>query len=531
MAQGQVLLSLIWLALNYLRVPFEKFADNLVYEKFELLSEHQENFIAQIAAKILLRVKGKVEQHNKEQGFNQKMHSSKILETCNAYISNTWRKALFVIENSIDMFSALVMFGGLILASTVEINHTVIFIIILVMATISETLFSNKMFSAKNATRSSVREATHVRNEQKQNLINLEPICNEHADYMVGNYITANNNLFALRRKSFKLVNRVRVCASFSSVFFTLSILALKIWEVGFENIDMLTIVGAISLVNVYAQFTNRITSFIHIRDSWREICEELKINEPDFENILSVYTNQTDKDEFEASSLLGISIPLFKVQYAATEGTKPFTLVSDAEINIRKGDFVVLTGTSGSGKTTLMKLITQKLQFDSFSLEFNTTHGRNVKSIFHQDRTMLGSNSVLNEITFGRTDFDREKLLRILTGLHITQEFSEKTDDIIYFLSHTGNDQFSAGQMQRLALARTLMNLDESIHIIAFDEATNNLNDNIALMVINLIKELCQDKIVLFATHQTSITKNIASVALNFKRSDVDMSYHVSVI
>lgn len=530
MTGGHVVLSLALLALHYVKLPFEQFTGTFIDERRIIFDEHKDIFLSKKAAEVLLRVKGKVQHRNESQGFEEKMPSSKILQTCHAYLSLTWKRRTFFIRNGVDIISAVIMFFGLLTASTFEVEHTGIFVLLIVSASLLELFFCNMRLKTRNTFRDDQRKARMITEEAKQNILKLEPISNEHALFMTENYVDASKKSYSLQRTLQKKINFIRATSSLATSLFTLALLALKIWEVGFENVDIITLMSAISLVTIYSQFTRRISGFIYIRDSWREICDEQKVYEGDFDNLFGVYEKQTEMDDLEVTRLSRISLPTFRVHYSANSDSHPYELVSSEEISISPGDFAVLTGTTGSGKSTLIKMLTNNLHFDGFKLNIESECEGNTKSVLHQDRTMLGSNSILNEITLGKADYDKEKLLHILCGLNLYQEISEKTDDVLNFLNSNGIDHFSNGQVQRLALARTLMNLDDSVQIVAFDEATNNLNDEVGLAVLKFIKEMCKDKIVIFATHQTNIAFEVATMHMHFTRSDTDMCYHVSM-
>ena len=92
----------------------------------------------------------------------------------------------------------------------------------------------------------------------------------------------------------------------------------------------------------------------------------------------------------------------------------------------------------------------------------------------------------------------DEEKLLYILKGLLLYEEISEKDKDVLRHLKNSSIGDNSTGQKQRLAIVRLLYNMDDTIQIIGFDEATNALNDAITLQTLNFIKEYCKNKILI---------------------------------
>ena len=95
-----------------------------------------------------------------------------------------------------------------------------------------------------------------------------------------------------------------------------------------------------------------------------------------------------------------------------------------------------------------------------------------------------------------------------------------------MFYLAHTSKEKFSTGQNQRLALVRTLLNMEDDVGIVALDEVTSNLNDVLAIEVMKYVKDFCKSKIVLFATHQASILNGLANKHLKISETDAEKSY-----
>ena len=138
------------------------------------------------------------------------------------------------------------------------------------------------------------------------------------------------------------------------------------------------------------------------------------------------------------------------------------------------------------------------------------------VNTLMHQTDGKLGYSNVLSEISFDEA-VDEEKLFYILKGLHLYEEISEKDKDVLRHLKNSSIGDYSTGQKQRLAIVRLLYNMDDTIQIIGFDEATNALNDAITLQTLNFIKEYCKDKILLIATHQVDMGETVANKKFEF--------------
>ena len=136
--------------------------------------------------------------------------------------------------------------------------------------------------------------------------------------------------------------------------------------------------------------------------------------------------------------------------------------------------------------------------------------------SVVHYSDTRLGCQDVLSEVVFGQ-DYDEEKLITILKGLHLYDEIVLKSSDVIEYLRNTRAENYSTGQKQRLMIARILYNLEENVQIVAFDEATNALNDPIAAQVLAFIREYCKEKLLVIASHQVDICESFATKHFEF--------------
>lgn len=193
-------------------------------------------------------------------------------------------------------------------------------------------------------------------------------------------------------------------------------------------------------------------------------------------------------------------------------EGEVPVTLVNDASLEIRCGEFVVVTGPSGSGKSSLLYLLGLLDTPTSGSVRL---HGEDVP---HHDERRLASlrlreigfvfqfHFLLPEFTalenvmlpmqrLGRLDADamRRRALELLGDLGLRDQ------------SHKLPKQLSGGQSQRVAIARALAN---EPRLILADEPTGNLDSAASRSVEGILKELAHehDRAVVVVTHETRL-------------------------
>ena len=84
---------------------------------------------------------------------------------------------------------------------------------------------------------------------------------------------------------------------------------------------------------------------------------------------------------------------------------------------------------------------------------------------------------------------------------------------------AHKRPNQLSGGQMQRVAIARSLVNNPD---IILADEPTGALDSTTSVQIMNLIKEIAKDKLVIMVTHNPELAKNYASRIIEFKDGEI---------
>jgi cell division transport system ATP-binding protein len=189
-----------------------------------------------------------------------------------------------------------------------------------------------------------------------------------------------------------------------------------------------------------------------------------------------------------------------------------------DLSLRVDKGEFVFLTGPSGAGKSTLLRLL---LRQDVPTEGELVVGGRNLAALtarqvqsyrrslgfVFQDFKLLQTKTVLENIAF---------VPRVL-GMALTQQ-QRRTFQVLKWvgLQHRMNaypQELSGGEQQRIAIARALVN--EPVVILA-DEPTGNLDPDLSLEIMNLLREInARGTTVLVATHDRELIRRVGRRAL----------------
>ena len=203
----------------------------------------------------------------------------------------------------------------------------------------------------------------------------------------------------------------------------------------------------------------------------------------------------------------------IIKLEHVSNEyhrGTETVHAVNDVSLSINKGEFVAILGHSGSGKTTLLNIIGCLDHPTSGDVEVN---GIKISSSPEKELTILRKKT----IGFVFQQFFLIPTLTVLQNVQLPALFASKADEgkakelltmvgLEKRLSHLPG-QLSGGEMQRVAIARSLIN---DPPVLLADEPTGNLDSRNADNIMNLLSELNDKGItIVIVTHNHDLVKN----------------------
>ena len=200
------------------------------------------------------------------------------------------------------------------------------------------------------------------------------------------------------------------------------------------------------------------------------------------------------------------------KVYKTSNEDVKALKGVS---IKFRESEFVSILGQSGCGKTTLLNIIGGLDRYTSGDLIINgksTKHFkdrdwdayRNYKVGFvFQSYNLISHQTVLSNVELALTiggipkKERRQKAIKALEQVGLKEHINKKPN------------QLSGGQMQRVAIARALVNDPD---IILADEPTGALDTKTSVQVMEILKEISKDKLIIMVTHNPELAEQYSS-------------------
>lgn len=190
-------------------------------------------------------------------------------------------------------------------------------------------------------------------------------------------------------------------------------------------------------------------------------------------------------------------------------------TALDGVTLNLRDSEFIAVLGPSGSGKTTLLNIIGGLDRYDSGDLIVNgvstkdftdrdwDTYRNHFVGFVFQSYNLISHQSVLANVELALT----------ISGISKTerrQRAREALESVgLGDQTHKRPNQLSGGQMQRVAIARALVNDPE---VLLADEPTGALDSVTSKQIMELLKEVAKDRLVVMVTHNGELAEEYAT-------------------
>lgn len=194
---------------------------------------------------------------------------------------------------------------------------------------------------------------------------------------------------------------------------------------------------------------------------------------------------------------------------------------LNSVSLNLRDNEFVAILGPSGSGKTTLLNIIGGLDHYDDGDLIINEVSTKKYRDrdwdsyrnhtigFVFQAYNLIPHQSVLANVELALTISGVNKKTRRQKALKALEEVGLKEH------AHKLPNQMSGGQMQRVAIARALVNNPD---ILLADEPTGALDSETSIQVMELLKDVAKDRLVVMVTHNPELAQTYATRIVELK-------------
>jgi len=195
--------------------------------------------------------------------------------------------------------------------------------------------------------------------------------------------------------------------------------------------------------------------------------------------------------------------------------GNQEFHALKDISIRFRENEFVSILGQSGSGKTTLLNIIGGLDQYTSGDLliqgkstkqfkdrDWDSYRNHTIGFVF-QSYNLIGHQTALSNVEIAMTLSGVSKAERKKCAIEVLERVGLK--DHLY----KKPGQMSGGQMQRIAIARALVNDPK---VVLADEPTGALDSETSVQIMDLLKDIAKERLVIMVTHNPELAQKYST-------------------
>ena len=194
---------------------------------------------------------------------------------------------------------------------------------------------------------------------------------------------------------------------------------------------------------------------------------------------------------------------------------------LNNVSLNLRDNEFVAILGPSGSGKTTLLNIIGGLDRYDSGDLVINgistkkytdrdwDSYRNHTIGFVFQSYNLIPHQTVLGNVELALTISGVSKAERRRRAAAALEQVGLGNQ------LHKHPGEMSGGQMQRVAIARALVNNPD---ILLADEPTGALDSETSIQVMELLKEVARDRLVVMVTHNPELAERYATRIVKLK-------------
>lgn len=217
--------------------------------------------------------------------------------------------------------------------------------------------------------------------------------------------------------------------------------------------------------------------------------------------------------------------LELVNIRKNYVTGDNVTVALKNVSVKFRENEFVSILGPSGCGKTTLLNIVGGLDRYTDGDLIIN---GKSTKEYKDRDWDVYRNHTIgfvfqTYNLIMHLTVLENVELALTLSGIN-ESERRQRTIEVLEKVGlsdklHSRPNQLSGGQMQRVAIARALVNNPD---ILLADEPTGALDSTTSVQIMELLKEIAKEKLVIMVTHNPELANEYSTRIIRIKDGEL---------
>lgn len=422
---------------------------------------------------------------------------SKITVDCNIIFLGVSNNMSFFLRNSIFFV------GGVILLFYTSFKLSLLTLLTLPISIFLIIFFAKKVKILANSTSVFEENILSKIEETISGIKVIQSFCNEDNESENFKKLIHQKEVWGLKKiKAKSLMISSIIASSFGSIFFVL-------WIASNDVLSNKISSGELSSFIFYAVIiATSLSSFSQINAQLQNTAAAIsRINQ--FLSEESNIKTSANPAFIAQNEMIDIVFDQVGFNYSESSDKK---ILKNISFNIKNGEKIAIVGESGVGKTTIFKLLMRfydccegNIFINSINIKELSIKNLREKFSYIPQNSIIFSDSIFENIRYGNRNITKEEVQNLIdknSAFNFINNFDQGIDS---FVGNKGV-KLSAGETQRIALARAII---KDSKIILLDEATSALDNKNEQDIVKIINQVALDKTVIVIAHRLSSIVN----------------------
>lgn len=413
--------------------------------------------------------------------------------------------------------------GAFIILGSINLSLTLIIFALLPLMLLSAILFRKKMKDAFKKSRVQIGELNSGLEDNLLGIRVVKSFANE--DIENKRFNEGNQKFLDIKKEAYKYMGRFQAGTRFFDGVMYVSVIVLG---------SIFLIKGRINPADFVAFLLYISTLLASVRKivEYTEQFQKGITGIERFYEIMDIPFDIYDKEDAITLENVRGDVAFKDVSFSYTDGMD--NVLTDINIDVKKGESIAIVGPSGGGKTTLCSLIPRFYDITEGEIKIDDINVKDISleslrknvGVVQQD-VYLFSGTVFNNISYGKLDATREEVIQAGKLAGADEFISLLPDGYDTYVGERGV-KLSGGQKQRISIARLFL---KNPPILILDEATSALDNESEMVVQESLERLSKNRTTFTIAHRLTTIRNASKILVLTEKGIVESGTHDELI